>query len=207
MKVTKAAATCLALFAVISVLMLAGVTGGWDARVLQDLASIRTPGVTRIMQAMSWIGNWQGEVPLVVLVTGLLWFRRRPAAAWRFLAVAASAEVFWAFTKLLFHRPRPTIVTRLGEAGWYSYPSGHATLAPVIWGFGLVLLAELVRSRLVKVVLWTLAVVMPAAIAASRLYLGVHYPTDVLAGLALGLAWVLLGRGSVSPRAAAAPTG
>jgi undecaprenyl-diphosphatase len=67
-------------------------------------------------------------------------------------------------------------------------------LGPVTWGFGLVLLAQLGLSRGLKIALWTLAVAIPLAIAVSRVYLGVHYATDVLAGLALGSCWVWLWR-------------
>ena len=194
----KAAATCLLVFTIISVLMLTGITGAWDGRVLQDLASWRTPAITTLMRAASWIGNGQGEVPLVLLVAGLLWRGGRGPSAWRYLALAASCEMLWALAKLLFHRPRPAIVTRLGDAGWYSYPSGHAMLAPVIWGFGLTLLAELVAAPAAKRACWTLAVTMPIVIAVSRLYLGVHYPTDVIGGFALGMGWVFWWRDRVS---------
>jgi undecaprenyl-diphosphatase len=202
----KAAATCLLVFTIISVLMLTGITGAWDGRVLQNVASWRTPAMTTLMRAMSWIGNGQVEVPLVLLVSGLLWRGGRGPSAWRYLALAGSCEILWAAAKLLFHRPRPAIVTRLSDAGWYSYPSGHAMLAPVIWGFGLILLAELVAAPAAKRTCWTLAVAMPIAIALSRLYLGVHYPTDLLAGLFLGTAWVLEWRVRVSAAAETART-
>lgn len=190
----KSAFICFLIFVVVSVLMVTGVTSDLDRQALQVIASHRNPAATTIMRAASWIGDWMGEVPLLLLIGGVLWLRGHRNSAWRYLVLAAAGEVFWAATKLLFHRPRPTIVPRLGDAGWYSYPSGHATLAPVIWGLGLILLAQLVESRAAKIVLWTLAIAGPAMIAASRLYLGVHYPTDVLAGLVLGVGWVLLWR-------------
>ena len=197
-RVSTSALACLLLFAIVSVLVVTGVTHDLDRQALQVIGPLRNPVATTIMRGASWIGDWMGEVPLLLLIAGLVWLRGRRNSAWRYLALAVSGEVVWAIAKLLFHRPRPTIITRLGGAGWYSYPSGHATLAPVIWGFGLVLLAQLVDSRPVKRILWTLAVAIPILIAVSRLYLGVHYPTDVLGGLALGVGWVLVWHVSVS---------
>ncbi len=189
---TRSAFACFLLFGVVAVLVVTGTTSALDHQALQVIAAWRTPGLTTFMRAVSWIGNWQGEVPLVALVAGLLALRGRWNSALRFIALTITGEAFWALSKLIFHRARPTIVTRLGDAGWYSFPSGHATLAPVIWGFGLILLAQLVANRSAKIVLWVIAYIVPAAIAFSRLYLGVHYPTDVVAGLALGLGWAFV---------------
>lgn len=70
-------------------------------------------------------------------------------------------------------------------------------LAPITWGLGLVLLAELLHAQLTNLVLWALALITAAVIATSRVYLGVHYPSDVLGGLSAGIAWVLLWRDRV----------
>lgn len=204
---SRSAFACFLLFVVVAVLVVTGTTSDLDHQALQDIASWRTPRLTVFMRGVSWVGNWQGEVPLVAIVAGLLWLRGRYNSALRFMALAITGEAFWALGKLLFHRARPTIVTRLGEAGWYSFPSGHATLAPVIWGFGLVLLAQLVSYRPAKIALWTIALVVPTLIAFSRLYLGVHYPTDVVAGLALGVGWAFVWHVPIRPQGAIAGLG
>lgn len=188
----RAAFVCFLVVAVVSALVATGVTDALDRRTLQAIVPRRTPSATTFMRGASWLGDWMGELPLFVLIVDLLWFRGNRRTFWRYMGLAACAEVSWSAMKLIFHRPRPALAGRLGDAGWYSYPSGHATLAPVIWGIGLVLLAQLFESRAVKIALWTLSIAMPVAILASRLYLAVHYPTDVLAGLALGIGWVLL---------------
>ena len=197
-RMSKASVACLALFAIISALVSTGTTHDWDVAVLQWFGSWRTPPATDIMQFISNIGNWYGEIPLLLLVAGLLLARGRRASAWRFIAVALGAEGLYAVAKLLFHRARPTVLTHLSDAGWYSYPSGHSLVAPVIWGGGLVLCAQLVERRGLKRALIGAAVIMPIAIATSRVYLGVHYATDVLGGLALGMAWLLIWWGAVS---------
>jgi undecaprenyl-diphosphatase len=188
----RAALICFLVVAIVSVLVATGVTDALDRRTLQAIVPLRTPAATTFMRGASWIGDWMGEVPLFLLIVGLLWLRGHRRTFWRYVGLAACAELSWSAMKLLFRRPRPALADRLGEAGWYSYPSGHATLAPVIWGIGLVLLAQLFDSRAAKITLWTLSIAVPVAILVSRLYLAVHYPTDVLAGLALGMGWVLL---------------
>lgn len=190
----QVAGVCFALFGLLSLLVVTGVTGPWDDELVRGAAAARTPALVGVMQVVSWLGNGRAEVPLILVVAGALWLRGRPRAGWRFIVLAASAELLMNLIKVVARRPRPADVVRLSGAGSFSFPSGHSTLAPVIWGFGLVLLAELVRPRAAKLVLWTLAAVMPPVIAVSRVYLGVHYPTDVLAGLALGLGWVLAWR-------------
>lgn len=186
----------LGIFILVSVLMSLGVTQAVDMHLVQATAAIRTPAMIHLMQWWSDIGNWKAEVPFAFVVAGLLWRAGQRTPAWRFVAVGTIGEAFYALLKLSFRRPRPLGV-HLSEAGGYSFPSGHSMLAVIIWGFGLVVLAQLVNRRWQRVVLWTLAILMPLVIAESRVYLGVHYPTDVIAGLAMGMAWVLWWRGAV----------
>jgi undecaprenyl-diphosphatase len=190
-RISRGAIACLALFAITSLLVSSGVTQQADVAMLQWVGVWRTPWLTGAMQALSEIGNWQWEVPFALLVSLLLWWRGRRRSAWRFFALGVFGEALYAVAKLLFHRPRPTVLSHLGQAGWYSYPSGHAMLAVIIWGAGLMLLAQLAGSRAIQRSLIVLGVVLPVAIAKSRVYLGVHYTTDVIGGVLLGMAWVL----------------
>jgi undecaprenyl-diphosphatase len=93
--------------------------------------------------------------------------------------------------KLGFARARPEIVPGL-ELATYSFPSGHATLSAVTYLTLGALLAEAHPSRRVKIYFLTLAAFMTVAVGLSRVYLGVHYPTDVLAGWCIGAAWAVL---------------
>jgi undecaprenyl-diphosphatase len=179
-------------FTVLSVFVARGFTKSWDVQTVRAFAELRHPLATRVMQALSDLGNWRFEVPLALGIAALLWRWKRADEARRFLLVAVSGEALYALAKLSFHRPRPAIVQYLSDAGWYSYPSGHAMMAWIVWGFGLALLAHVVASRGARRALSTIALVLPCLISLSRIYLGVHYPTDVLAGLFLAIGWVLL---------------
>jgi undecaprenyl-diphosphatase len=188
----KAALGFLALFALVSFLVSSGTTHDLDIAVLRWFGAWRSPGLTTLMQFVSNLGNWKWEVPLVLLLGALLWRSGRRVSAWRYVALCVGGEALYALAKLCFHRERPTVISHLSDAGWYSYPSGHAMLAPIIWSVGLVLVLRLTAHRAARSTCLAFAFVIPLAIATSRVYLGVHYPTDVLGGLALGLCWVFL---------------
>ncbi|MGH7593663.1 MAG: phosphatase PAP2 family protein [Gemmatimonadales bacterium] len=188
---SRLAVLFLLLLVVLSVLVASGFTNHWDVQAMQSFASLRRPRLTRLMQLLTDVGSGGCEIPVALGIAAALWRWKSSVAARRFLLIGVSGEAIYALVKLLMHRPRPTIVTHLSGAGWFSFPSGHATMAWIVWGFGLVLLAELTASRRVRVTLRAAAVVLPVAISISRVYLGVHYPTDVLGGLFLAIGWVL----------------
>jgi undecaprenyl-diphosphatase len=189
---TPTALALFGIFALLSVLVVLDLTLPIDESAMRWLGTQRTPGRTEVMLFFTFIGNGLIEVPLALLAAWALYRLGRPRCAKRYVFAALSAEVVYAIAKPSFQRARPQIIERLADAGWYSYPSGHAMLAPVIYGFALLLLAKSVPQRSVRRVLLFAAVVIPPMIALSRVYLGVHYPSDVVAALFLGNAWLLL---------------
>ncbi len=194
----------LALFALTAGLVVAGITLPGDEAMLRAVGAVRSDGVTRVMRAFTTLGGGAVEVPLALGLVVLLWKLGAPGRARRYLYAALSGELLYVIAKASFGRPRPQIISRLSDAGWSSFPSGHSMLAPIIYTFGLVLLARTIGSRGGRLVLLGIGAVMPIAIAISRVYLGVHYPSDVVAGLLLGSAWALCWDGEASPASAAA---
>ena len=189
---SKYVIACFALFGLFSVLVLTGMSDAIDIRILQFAGTTRSDGMTRFMQEVSNIGDWEWEVPLAFLVGIALHYRGRASNAFWYIGVCFSAELINAVIKVLFHRARPTVISHLGLAGSFSFPSGHTLLAPVIWGLGLVLLSQLFQSKHVRIALWIIGISLSLLIAISRIYLGVHYATDVLGGAFFGVGWVLL---------------
>ncbi|MDZ4258071.1 MAG: phosphatase PAP2 family protein [Gemmatimonadales bacterium] len=165
------AALLLLAFVAISTLVVAGYTHAWDAAVLTWIGTVRTPAMIDLMVFFTVLGDGEVEIPLALGLVVLLWRLGRRLEARRYLFSALSAEVVFLIAKASFQRPRPDLITKLANAGWYSYPSGHAMLAPVIWGAGLLLMARAVRHPAARGVLVTLAVVLPVLIAVSRVYL------------------------------------
>ncbi len=190
-RVPKSTYAFVALLAITASLMVLRITAALDNRILDIIGSWRTPWWTSLMRFAELLGDGKVEIPLALFITAVMWVRGRPAMGRRYFAVCLSAEAVYFLAKLIFHRPRPTVILHLGQGGWYSFPSGHATLATVVWGLGLVVLAELVSAKWARVVLWIAAIAVCLWIDSCRLYLGVHYPTDVLAGIFLGMAWTL----------------
>jgi undecaprenyl-diphosphatase len=106
-----------------------------------------------------------------------------------FIAVILGANVLFVTLKQLFHRARPDL-HRLAVASNYSFPSGHATMAFALYGVLTFLLWRHISTRLGRTLLIILSGFMIAAIGISRIYLGVHYPSDIIAGYFMSAFWL-----------------
>jgi undecaprenyl-diphosphatase len=164
------------------------VVGSADLNAVRDVAAQRTATLTEVAKVVTWAGSAFLLVPLA-LIACLALIRlgvRRDA-----LAVALSlggAMLISDLVKQLVSRPRPP-VEHLQAVGGSSFPSGHATQASAFW-FSLVFaLPAAGASPRVTRMAAGLALLIVLAVAASRVYLGVHYPSDVVAGMLLGTGW------------------
>ncbi|MCM5570600.1 phosphatase PAP2 family protein [Burkholderiaceae bacterium FT117] len=126
-----------------------------------------------------------------VLALALAWRRELRATGW-LLAVVVGGAALNALLKHAFERARPSFDALAPRVGDYAFPSGHAANVTLLYGAIVVLLACRARNRAVRATVAAVAVAMVLAVAASRVVLGAHYPTDVVAGVAEGLAWLVL---------------
>lgn len=137
-----------------------------------------------------------GGVPLIVLITGavagFLALDRKYGALWFVLGATSSGFAVSAALKALFRRPRPEVVPHLMRAYQSSFPSGHSMISAVVYLTLGVLLVGLVHRRRLKFYFLATAVLLTLLVGVSRVYMGVHYPTDVLAGWTAGLVWATL---------------
>ena len=146
----------------------------WITGVLLDLTSLGGPTV----------------ITLVVLaVVGFLLLQTRYWTAFFIFMTAVTGEVVSYAMKSVFARPRPTVVPHLREAFSSSFPSGHAMQSAIIYLTLGAVLMRITESRLTKIYCCTVAMMLTFLVGLSRVWLGVHYPTDVLAGWIVGLFW------------------
>ena len=126
---------------------------------------------------------------VVAAVIGFLLLQGRQRSALVVLLAAGAGGIINSALKALFLRPRPEIVPHLRIAYDTSFPSGHAMQSAIIYLTLGAMLMRLVQGRLTKIYCLTVAILATVLVGVSRVYLGVHYPTDVLAGWTVGLIW------------------
>jgi undecaprenyl-diphosphatase len=161
-----------------------------DRRVLNLVATLRLPELDQVMYAITSLGNAQTIVVLLAAALGILLLARNWRGALLLLLATGVAELFMAALKLLVARPRPPLEdARIVEAG-FSFPSGHATVSATFYGTLAYLLIRRISADWLKTLIGVAAALIVLAVGVSRVYLGVHYPTDVLAGWALGVFWL-----------------
>ncbi|MDY7560685.1 photosystem II protein Y [Pseudomonas sp. CCC3.2] len=161
-----------------------------DSAIYRALQDLRTAPGDAVMIAITELGDTKVVVPVtVVVLLWLMWKRARRTAAYWLIAIAG-ASILNTVIKVALHRARPD---ELLYSGWsaFSFPSGHSTVNAVLYGFLAFLIAREMRPT------WRLAIALSAVtlvflIAFSRLYLGAHWFSDVLGGLAFGSAWLAL---------------
>jgi len=167
---------------------LTAIETGW----VKAVADWRSPALTSVMQGVSWLGTAWFELPFVLIVVGWLWHRRRSGEGIRYFLWGLGGWAMYAVLKLAFHRARPRGIPRLSGAGWHSFPSGHAMLAPILFVFAAALVTAEPRLQGYRWPALLLAWLVSCLLAFSRVYLGVHFPSDVVAGLLAGSAWLAL---------------
>jgi undecaprenyl-diphosphatase len=129
---------------------------------------------------------------LTAAVAAWLALRRLWGATWLLLASVGGGILASTLLKLAFERPRPDLVPHLSHVATASFPSGHSMMAAVVYLTLGVLLARVEPRRRTKAFVLSVAVILTLLVGVSRVYLGVHWPTDVLAGWSIGAAWALL---------------
>ena len=180
-----AAAAALLIFAALALLVERGETLEFDLAVRAGVHSWAFPALTAVMRVITTLGSGYFLVPLAALLCArwLMFGNRRAAVL--LAAGAGGAEGLSDLLKILFHRPRPEVFFGLAPAETYSFPSGHAFVPAVYFGILAGILAAGPRGR-------AAVIVLALVLGFSRVYLGYHYPSDVLAGWALAVAWMSL---------------
>lgn len=180
----------LVLFVLLTILMVTGNLQWFDDPIREWVYSIRNPALTEVLKVITYMGNWQTITLLCIVL--LLFRKTRLRYGVPVSAGAIFVTIFNRIIKLIFKRPRPEESLHLIEEGGYSFTSGHSITSMVVFGLLIYLVRKYVKNRKAANIL-TVALAVPwIFIGLSRIYMGVHFPSDVLAGWALGAA-VLVG--------------
>ncbi|MFD9012399.1 phosphatase PAP2 family protein [Streptomyces sp. NPDC059552] len=191
---------CALLAAVLTALVVAGWRPllAYDERVARDLHAhaVAHPAVTQVMRVLSdWVWDPWTMRALAAVACVLLWWRGDRGRAVLVAVATLAASVVQQVLKALVGRERPVWSDPVDSAHYAAYPSGHAMTATVVCGLLLWLLPRPVPARGPAVwaaAAWAVAVVSVLGVGFTRMYLGVHWPSDVLAGWLLGVALVAL---------------
>ncbi|HTN21716.1 MAG TPA: phosphatase PAP2 family protein [Pelobium sp.] len=163
----------------------------YDDFVIRHIVGFRTPFNTEIMKSVTFIGNLIGYALIIPILTIFFIIRKTWRLSLEITSVLLLSSGLNVVLKNIIERQRPPEIGRLVFAQFYSFPSGHAMSAVTFYGFIIYLCIILVKKAWLKYSIISLCIFISALIGISRIYLGVHYPSDILAGYIGGLAWLM----------------
>jgi membrane-associated phospholipid phosphatase len=173
-------------FTLLTVIVVGFGVQGWDRAALRAVEHLHGPSLTRAIKLVTAFGSLGLVAPLTLVAAGAACLLRRLHAATLVVLAVAGAELLQLGLKPLFDRPRPTVFPRLEQIASGAYPSGHALVSASL----ALALVTICWKRPWRATVACPAAVYVLAVGFSRVYLGVHYPSDVLAGWLLAAAWV-----------------
>lgn len=162
-----------------------------DQRIANLLMIFRNAQLTRFFLYITLLGKWQVVLIFVIAALGILWWRRKSVYIAPLLFTIAGSETFVWLLKNIFQRARPT--TAVYPEHSFSFPSGHAAIALAFYGFLTYILVRQTKHWAARVTLFLAGIIIILLIGFSRLYLGVHYLSDVWGGYLIGALWLIVG--------------
>ncbi len=185
-----AAVCAILIFGWIATEVLRGQTHAFDDAVRGFVHSWASPWLTRVMEAFTFIGSAPTLMTVVAVLALVLWRMRQRRHAILLVLGTAGGNILMEVLKHAFRRPRPVPFFGLPTPDSWSFPSGHALNSFCVYVLAAALISRRMRSEASRVACWCFAVIMAVMPGISRIYLGVHYPSDVLAGYVAATAWL-----------------
>ncbi|MEA2974814.1 MAG: undecaprenyl-diphosphatase [Alphaproteobacteria bacterium] len=187
----------LLIFGLIADEVMEGSTSAFDRYVILAFRAgdtstpIGPPWVQEMARDITALGSYAVLGIMLFAIAGYLLLVRKRAAAWLMLAAVLGGIAMNSLLKLGFARPRPDFVAPAARVFTASFPSGHAAISAITYLTLAALLARTTPSRRLGIYFVTVGIALTLLVGISRVYLGVHYPTDVLAGWCIGSAWAM----------------
>lgn len=179
----------IASFFIILYIVKSGLAAGFDDPMRQFFYDLRRDWLTPVVKFITYLGNWQTITILCLVLLAL-----RPTRIIYGVPVSVGAILVTALNKWikgLVQRPRPDEALHLIEQGGFSFPSGHSITSMFVFGMLIYLIRANVKDKKAANILTALLAIPMICVGLSRIYLGVHFPTDVLAGWCLGIAVII----------------
>jgi membrane-associated phospholipid phosphatase len=183
-------ALSVAAFAVWARAVVEGGTTWFDESILRWFADRRSPKMDGFMLELTSLGNSVTIIVLLTIASLFLWLTKHHYSVYLLAVGVFGGVLINNVLKLAFHRERPSVVEWVTNVHTQSFPSGHAMTAMIAYGSVAFLVGRLEPTPALRRATWTIATIVILAIGISRVYLGVHYPSDVIAGFIAGLAWL-----------------
>ncbi len=180
----------LVLFIYLASQVLGGEVLWFDGPVRGAVHAWASPRLTYAMRGITWLGSEAVLLPLAAILVWRLVAAGRKRAAVLLVVASAGGEILDQILKAIFRRPRPEAFFGYPDPIGFSFPSGHSVASCCFYGVTAAILASRIPSRAGKAAVWAAASSVVLAVGTSRVYLGVHYPSDVLAGYAAAVVWV-----------------
>lgn len=177
-------------FCSMAILVKARILYRFDHTVIHFIQGLESEPLTIVMKFFTRIGSFPSIMVIFLLVLIILVFYKSKVKLLIFGAVVLGTPILNTILKLSFHRVRPNL-HRLIEIGGYSFPSGHSMNAVSVYCVIAYLLWNQIPGRIGRIVLIITTSLFILMIGISRIYLGVHYPSDVLAGYLASSSWIL----------------
>lgn len=169
----------------------------FDQWIGNPVLSLRNPSLTAFFVVLTDFGDiYYIAISLLLTSTFLIWkYKDYQAALWLVVQSLVGSVLLNQGLKLIFHRSRP-LVEHLVEQGGYSFPSGHSMGSVICYGGILFLLSKKINNNLLRNSLFIIIVLLIFGVGLSRVYIGVHFSTDVIGGFSVGAAWLAFTTGT-----------
>lgn len=160
----------------------------FDNIIYDAISKTINSGLTQFLKIVTTLGGPLGIICILILLTIFIKKKSYKKYIWLNLIIIFAINQL---LKLLFYRERPNI-NRLVEENGFSFPSGHSMVSTAFYGFLIYLIYKEINNKKIRNILITILVILVATIGISRIYLGVHYASDVIGGISLAVAYLII---------------
>jgi undecaprenyl-diphosphatase len=166
--------------------------GALDRAVTLAMRDLHSPALDRFFRNLTNLGDFRFLTPATLVISGILAWKHRRVSGLLYASAVVGGFLLESLMKIALRRDRPDLWPALVTEKTFSFPSGHATMSTLFFGGAVAVVFHLTKRRAPRIAAIVGATVAVAGVAFSRVYLGAHWTTDVVAGILLGLFWVVL---------------